>query len=195
MAGGVAALVAIMAKARLDTSELLKVPKIAEAIKLRRRDLLKLLGMRLLSENRKDFQKKSNGGVGLDGIKWKPLAESTIARKSRRGKRNAKRKTTAGGIARPTAGAVIGVDTGLLRASSQPGFAKTATKGGTTRRATNVFIASQSAVTVGYAREYADYFDAERKLLPEKLPPGYVKALDETAQRFLDKITREVLGK
>lgn len=183
-----------MARARLDTSELLKVPKIAEAIKGRRRDLLKLLGTRLLSENRKDFQKKSTGGVGLDGIKWKPLAESTIARKSRRGKKNAKRKTTAGGITRPTAGAVIGVDTGLLRASSQPGFAKSETKDGKTRRASNVFIVKPNEITIGYAREYADFFDSERKLFPERIPPGYAKALDETAQRFLDKITREVLG-
>ncbi len=146
-----------------------------EFINNRRHDLLEILGIRLLSEAVDAFQEKSRGGTGSDGIKWAPLKPATIARKNRRGKRNAKRKTTKGGKKRPGAGSSqIGVDTGLMRASGQPGYAGNTQVGST-------------SVTVGYAMEYSHWFDETRKLLPEKMPDAWQKALDDSAQRFIDK--------
>jgi hypothetical protein len=182
-----------MAKVIFPASDLLAgLGSIATLVERRRAELLEILGVRFLSEAQQDFQRKSRGGKGNDGIKWKPLADATIERKGRRGVRNEKRKETAGGKPRPQAGSSqIGVDTGLMRASAQPGFSGSATtRSGQKRTATNVFAVSERSVTVGYAREYAEYFDEVRPLLPEKLPRYYQDALDDSAQRFLDKYVK-----
>lgn len=146
-----------------------------EFINKRRHDLLEILGIRVLSLAQEAFQEKSRGGTGSDGIKWAPLKPETIKRKNRRGKRNAKRKTTKGGKKRPTAGSSqIGVDTGLMRASGMPGYNGNTEVGST-------------SVTVGYAMEYAHWFDETRKLLPATMPDEWQQALDESAQRFIDR--------
>lgn len=183
----------VVAKVIFPASELTKgLGKISELINRRRADLLEILGVRLLSEAQRAFQQKSRGGTGSDGIKWKPLAEATIAHKGRRGKRNEKRKTTKGGKARPGAGSSqIGVDTGLLRSSAQPGFKGSATtKDGQQRTASNVFVVNERSVTVGYAREYAEYFDEVRPLMPEVMPVEWQRALDDSAQRFIDQYVK-----
>ena len=182
-----------MAKVTFPASDLLKAFRGLEmAIERRRTELMSVLGTRLLSEAQKAFQDKSRGGRGSDGITWKKLAASTIERKTRRGRRNDKRRKTKGGKARPPAGSTnIGVDTGLLRASAQPGFSGTATTAdGQRRTASNVFIVNERSVTVGYAREYAEYFDAVRPLMPDVLPKEWQDALNESAQNFLDRYVR-----
>lgn len=147
---------------------------------------MRVIGVQTLSLAQIAYGVKSNGGTGSDGIRWKPLAESTKAKKSKRGKRNDNRKATKSGKARPAAGStVIGIDTGLQRASGSPGF--TAAGGG------NVLRVTPNSVTVGYGRSYSKYFDEERKLLPERLPEEWERQLDATIERRADKILREVL--
>lgn len=45
------------------------------------RQLKLRVGVAVLSQVQQDFVRKSRGGTGKDGIKWKPLAPSTIARR------------------------------------------------------------------------------------------------------------------
>lgn len=171
-----------MAKVVFPASELLGgLRALSQLVDKRRGELLEILGVRLLSESQKAFQAKSRGGQGSDGIKWKSLAASTIERKGRRGKRNEKRKKTAGGKARPGAGSSqIGVDTGLMRASGQPGAKGSLVPNG------------EQSVTVGYSMEYATYFDEIRPLMPDKMPAAWQNALDDSAQRFINKYVEGV---
>lgn len=150
--------------------------------------VLEAMGVQLLSLSKQAYIVKSRGGTGSDGIKWKPLAESTIARKNKRGKANANRKKTKGGKARPTGGNVaIGIDTGLQLNSATPGFK--APGGGNIMRLTN------TDVTVGYGREYSKYFDEHRPLLPVKLPESWEKLLGKILERWALNLLREKLGK
>ncbi len=151
-------------------------------------DVLHVIGVQLLSFVSLDYDTKSRGGTGTDGIAWKLLAASTIAKKTKRGKRNEKRKTTKSGKARPGAGSTaIGIDTGLQRASAQPGFS--AAGGG------NKFVVDATGVTVGFQRSYSGYFDEERPLLPTKLPEAWQRECDDILNRWGAKILERNLGK
>lgn len=66
----------------------------------------------------------------------------------------------------------IGVDTGLQRASAQPGFRSNDGKGG------NVLQVTDAQVTVGYGRNYSVHFDAHRQLLPQELPQTWLDRLE-----------------
>lgn len=141
------------------------------------KNLLNAIGVALLSESQQAYRVKSRGGTGSDGIAWKPLAASTIEKRNRRGKVNAKRLTTKSGKARPAGGSVsIGIDTGLQLSSASPGFKD------------NILSIEPAAVTVGYGRSYSKYFDDERPLLPSKLPPRWRDVCDNIVFRWLKSI-------
>lgn len=149
--------------------------------------VLEAMGVRVLSFAKQAYVVKSRGGTGDDGIKWAPLAASTIAARNRRGKRNAKRKTTKGGKARPPERSVaIGIDTGLQLNSANPGFR--ATGGGNIMRLTNTDI------TVGFGRFYSGYFDAKRALLPLTLPPKWSAELGQIVMRWAVGLLRKHAG-
>jgi len=181
-----------------------------EQLQQKRNELLETMGVQLLTDIHLDYRTKARGGTGVDGIKWKPLAESTIEKKNRKG---AKQSRTAAKRAqkqvdqkkrgRPSnktkaaksflassAGTEIGVDTGLQRASAQPGFQGGDGKGG------NLFEIDDTGVTVGFAREYSVYFDEDRTLLPETLPEPWAEAQEEVikewAQNILDEGMKEL---
>lgn len=117
--------------------------------------VLRTIGVAILSDSQQAYRTKSRGGVGSDGIRWSPLKPSTIAKKNRRGKQNANRKTTKSGKARPAGGIVaIGIDTGLQLASGSPGF--NAAGGG------NILRITDRDVVIGYGRSYSRYFDEKR---------------------------------
>lgn len=148
------------------------------------RPALEALGVSIISKSQIAYRVKSRGGTGSDGIKWKPLAASTIDKRNRRGKQNAKRTTTKSGKTRPVGGTVsIGIDTGLQLSSASPGFS--ATGGG------NVFRLTNTSITVGYGRFYSVYFDEERPLLPDKLPAPWVKDLEEIVGRWAAELLRK----
>lgn len=151
------------------------------------RPCLEAMGVSVLSQSQLDYRTKSRGGTGTDGIKWKPLAASTIAKRNRRGKKNANRKTTKSGKARPVGGSVsIGIDTGLQLSSASPGFS--AAGGG------NIFRLTSTSITVGYGRIYSKYFDEARPLLPDYLPDSWRKRLESIVGRWAESIIRgEVL--
>lgn len=168
---------------RFPTDEIRKKAAAAQQdLRDKAKDILEVLGVRLLSFAQLDYRTKARGGTGTDGIKWKPLAEETIRAKNRRGKRNAKRKTTKTGKARPGGDASeIGVNTGLQRASAAPGFRAGDGQGG------NVFELDNTSVTVGYGREYSEHFDKDRPLLPNGLPDAWAKELEVTLGQWGDE--------
>jgi len=79
---------------------------IAQAVQLR-------AGVALLSQVQQDFLIKSRGGVGRDGIQWRPLQARTIARR-RQGPKRSRRK------GKPSAVDILR-DTGELLRSLSPG--------------------------------------------------------------------------
>lgn len=176
-------------------------------LKRQKKKLLKQLGLQLLSNAELDYETKGRGGTGTDGIKWDPLAASTIAAKNRKGNRQSgtaakdakrtvkgakrggqtKKQKAARSFLSASAGTQIGVDTGLQRASARPGFISEDGKGG------NVLDVEEDAVTVGYGREYSEYFDEKRPLLPKDLPSDWEKDLDKTTEEWADEIIKDKL--
>lgn len=151
------------------------------------RPVLEALGVRVLSYARQDYVTKSRGGRGTDGISWAALAPATIKARNRRGKANAKRKTTKSGKSRAFGGSVaIGIDTGLQLNSSSPGFV--AAGGG------NVFRLTNTDITVGFGRTYSEFFNAKRPLLPDRLPDVWRKELEAIVERWGEELLRETLG-
>lgn len=138
-------------------------------------DGLQLIGIALLSEIKLDFEKKSKGGTGASGIKWKALKESTIIRKNKRAGKKAFRDLSQ---------SQINVDRGLLRSSVTPGF--TSAEGGNVLEVDTAGL----SVTVGYGMEYAEYVDVKRTLIPEELPVEWIDTIEETlttwGQNILD---------
>lgn len=117
--------------------------KIADQLSAGLPDVMLAVGVEIAGYVSEDFEKKSRGGTGEGGIKWAPLAEATIKKKAKRAK---------GG----DTSTQIGVDTGLMRSTIQPGFKADDNKGG------NVLEAKGNEVTVGFGRSYAKYFDEGR---------------------------------
>lgn len=151
------------------------------------RPCLEAMGVSLLSNSQQAYLQKSKGLRGSDGITWAPLAPSTIEKRNRRGKVNAKRKTTKSGKVRPTGGSVdIGRDTGLQLSSARPGFS---VGGGG-----NIFRLTNTSVTVGYGMSYSKYFDEDRALLPDKVPDPWVAQLEAIVGRWAEAIMKGRLG-
>ena len=162
-----------------------KLGNVEKRIEREQKNILEAVGVKLLSFAMQDYRTKSRGGVGSDGITWKPLKPATIKSKNRRG---SKRKTTKSGKARPGIGSsAIGIDTGLQQNSAAPGFSGPDGKGG------NVMLVTENDVTVGYGRSYSGYFDEERPLLPEKLPVEWKEECEKLVARQVEKIIREGL--
>lgn len=152
------------------------------------RPCLEAMGVSVLSQSQQAYRVKSRGGTGSDGLKWKKLAQSTIDKRNRRGKPNAKRTKTKSGKARPLGGGVeIGRDTGLQLSSASPGFK--AAGGG------NIFRLTNTSITVGYGRSYSKYFDEARPLLPVKLPDPWRKKLEAIVGQWATKLLRGELDK
>lgn len=149
------------------------------------------MGVQLLSFAKLDYVTKGRGGTGTDGITWKPLAESTIKAKARKGsaKRNRKRTRTKSGKARPGKGAnQIGVDSGLQLASMAPGFRGDDGKGG------NFLEVLGNQVTVGVNRTYSEHFDRERPIFPTELPASWQPPLEKIVDRWANKILSDSMG-
>ena len=160
-----------------------KLKATASKITTAQKNIMEAVGVKLLSFAKQDYRTKSRGGVGSDGITWKPLKASTIKSKNRRG---SKRKTTKGGKARPGMGSsAIGIDTGLQQNSAAPGFNGPDGKGG------NVLTVTDHDVTVGFARSYSGYFDAARPLLPATLPEKWREECEAIAARGIERIFRD----
>ncbi len=89
------------------------------------------------------------------------------------------RKAHADYMHKMTSSHQIGVDTGRLRDSSQPGYDGGDSKGG------NLFEATEQSVKVGYGRTYAKFFDEKRKLLPaqDNVPQEWIAGLEKIAHR------------
>lgn len=148
-------------------------------------ELLETMGVQLLADAQLDYLTKSKGGTGKDGVTWKPLAPSTIRKKNRRGSQKKDRKTKSGKALPGPTQSDIGVDTGLQRASASPGFIGPDGKGG------NFFEQDENSVTVGYNREYSEYFDEARPLLPDELPQDWQENQEQIVTEWAEKLLDE----
>ena len=176
------------------------------ASKRERADLLERFGDIVLRSARDNYEKKSEGGTGSDGIKWKPNHPRTIARKARkspkvknlveqrkrlakligraseaRSRRLRERRATLLRQIQRIEGQFadtnrIGVDTALQEASGIPEF-----DGGDGKGGNIIEFESDRAITVGYGRTYSEKFDSVRKLFPEELPAPVESLLEEEA--------------
>lgn len=145
-------------------------------IEASKKELLDLIGVRLVSFAKQDYRTKSRGGIGTDGIQWAANSPSTIARKNARAPKGNKKKLTKSGKIRPGVNSVgIGIDSGLQQSSVSPTYDK-------------------NGVTVEYHRTYAEYFDEKRKLLPEELPDTWRDSLEQIAVRHVERKIREGFG-
>jgi len=171
-------------------------------------DIMLAIGEEMTGFILEDFETKSRGGVGANGIQWAPLNPKTIKKKAKRAK---------GG----DTSTQIGVDTGLMRATIQPGFSDPDGKGG------NVMEVKGGEVTVGFGRAYAKYFDEgtspraskanakqgvlqtlassaanavaktgnpSRPLVPDKLPSDWREAAEEILAEEIERIISDKLG-
>lgn len=171
-------------------------------------DIMLAIGEELTGFILEDFETKSRGGVGANGVQWAPLNEKTVKKKAKRAK---------GG----DTSTQIGVDTGLMRATVQPGFSDPDGKGG------NVMEVSGGEVTVGFGRAYAKYFDEgtspraskanadqgllktltssaveavaktgnpARPLIPDELPSDWREAAEEILAEEIELIWNSKLG-
>jgi hypothetical protein len=163
------------------------------------REVLNDVGIYLLSEVRLNFEEMSNRGSGIDGTKWKEHALSTAITKAEKGgwrppdrKKKDKRQSIFQVMSKVEKGTYtenvnppqsqIGVDTGLLRNSSVPGY-KGDAEGG------NLFEVDlpSASVTVGFGRSYAKFFDKDRPLIPAETPKDWQDGAEEIVQDWLDQ--------
>lgn len=204
-----------MLKITVTTSVPEKIARAIADMDRREAALLQELGQELLSLQRLDFEVKSRGGTGIDGTKWKPLAESTLLRKARKSakfranekrvrKLKAKLKTAKTESERkgimdkiraetaPVPQAQIGVDTGIMRNCVVPGYKAPDGDGG------NILEIRGSSVTVGYAREYVPWFDEgtdrmpARPIMPNTVPAPWQDKLEKVVSNWLQDITKDI---
>jgi len=170
--------------------------------------LLQEVGVYLLQRQRFSFEAKSRGGVGDDGVKWKPLAESTEIKKARKAKgfraARAKVRKLKGQLGKATTAAQrqrirdkmktasaatavprsqIGVDTGILRNCVTPGYRAPDGNGG------NVMQVTGNRVALKYDRSYAAYFDDVRPLFPpdDRLPKSWLDGVEQIVNEWIDE--------
>lgn len=136
-------------------------------------EVLNDVGVYLLGEVRLNFEELSKRGTGVDGTKWRELDPETEKKKARKGGWKGKGDPPK---------SQIGVDTGLLRNSSVPGF-KGDGEGG---NLLEVDLQSAS-VTVGFARSYAKFFDKDRPLIPTEAPKDWVEGAEEIVGDWLQE--------
>lgn len=205
---------------KISTDIAAQTSKVKAEILRRHAELLEKLGVEILKRVAKAYNEKARGRTGADGITWRDLDRKTLEARVRRRSparrivqrrrdlasqiRNTKGKGSGSRIAKLRAKRkerleklqslidkevsrhMIGVDTGLQRASASPGF-KGDVDGG------NVFNvdAKLGQATVGFRRTYSDYFDEDRKLIPERLPADWLESLENIAEEHFNQILKE----
>jgi hypothetical protein len=191
----------------------------ANALQRHGQELHRIAGVYVLNQSRLAYIAKSKGQQGSDGITWKPIARGTAearvrrraparrivakrrqlaeriksekseaAREKLRKQREAESAKLQALIDAEHAKAKTGIDTGLQINSAQPGYQPPDGQGG------NVFRLQQNQVTVGFGRSYSTYFDAQRTLLPERLPVAWEQGLSKLLTKTVEQILREALG-
>lgn len=180
-----------MFKIRVDSRTAAELRNAADAIDNQMAGLLQEIGQSVLSNSRLDFEAKSQGKTGAGGITWAPLEPSTERQKARRGRKPGRTKRGKTRKRDRVTGAKvgksqIGVNTGLLRNSSKPGYTGPDGRGG------NILDVNEHQVTVGYGRSYAEYFDADRPLLPAEVPPEWQDDIDAIVNQWADNIFGKV---
>jgi len=177
--------------------------KARETLRTTLPSLLQQVGVYVLQEQKFSFESKSRGGTGADGVKWKPLADSTEVKKARKSKafKGRQKRLRALGKRLKAAksdkqrskivgqidglGSVpksqIGVDRGMLRNSSTPGYAGPDGQGG------NVLEVKGNRVSVEYGRSYAKWFDEKRPLFPTTAPQSWVDGIDSIVRDWVDQ--------
>lgn len=136
---------------------------------------LTVVGNKVIDLIQHDFRVKSDGGVGLDGIAWRELKEATLERRRRKG-------IQGDGILHET-GELYGSLTVPL--SDDPNAARP--KG-------QVFEIEPGRATVGTeglkadAHQFGTVNIPARPIVPDAMPPGWEREIDESIERALEKV-------
>jgi hypothetical protein len=136
---------------------------------------LTVIGNRILDLIQHDFRTKSDGGVGLDGIRWLELKEATLERRRRKG----------------IDGEQILKETGELYASLTPSQSDDP---GAPRPVGQVFDLSPGRVTVGTEGTKADVHQygsgrvPARPIVPDSSPSGWEHEIDDAVEKALEKV-------
>lgn len=183
----------------IDTSGLVRKIEEVERRLSDTGDVLQDVGVFVLGEVRQDFETLSRGGTSkADGRQWKPLAKSTEVMKAMKGgwrppgqKKSAPKQNVFQILKAVSKGqyddvnppkSQVGVDTGMLRNASAPGVQG------------NLFDVDeqQARVTVGYGVKHARFFNADRPLLPERVPSewseGCIEIVDEWFRQVIEPL-------
>lgn len=134
----------------------------------------RLLNFRLanamLSQVQQDFKRKARGEVGKDGVKWAPLAPSTIRKRmAKERKAQGNRKTSKRFVGQFE----IGIDTARMIRSLAAGVTEAALP----TNPDTVILSALASISVGTNVPYAEYFHAGRG---SKQPARPIVPLDGT---------------
>lgn len=136
-----------------------RIAKVRSGIESAKPQIVADCGSRLVGLAKLYFNTLYSGGTAVDGRKWQPLKESTILKRRSMARRG---KLAASALA-------MGVVTGEMRRSLTSQV-------------------SGNRVRVLYTSKTQNFFTHSRPLLPDRLPPSWLQALEEIAQGRLDLI-------
>lgn len=154
--------------------------RLRSEIRAERKKQARETGREVLKLEKANFQSKSKGGIGDGGVKWAPLAESTLIRKARQvqaaANRKGKKKTLR---AVSMAAAVIGVQTKRML------------------KALKVIYAGPRSVVVGYevttAAWWQRIFNYTRELMPTPLPPKWLRPSEQRFAAAVEAKAKQIL--
>jgi len=208
-----------MLKITLNTTLPAAVNKVIADFDRKQAALLQEIGTTVLSRQRLSFEKKSRGGIGDDGVQWKPLAESTERRKAgkerdTKTKMNKVRKLK--GQLKKAKGELRAATTKQKRdklfdriktletkisVESKPAKSQIGVDTGLMRntvipgykagdsKGDNIFEVQGATVTVGYGREYAPWFDEGTERQPAR--PLMPNAMPPTWATAIDRVVQD----
>ncbi len=134
-----------------------QLQELSQALDRQQPQTLAAIGRDLVTSAHRDFQTKSRGGTGADGVRWPAVTPTEARRKARLGKR------------------AIGVRTGELGDLAN-------------LRAT---VVTDSVFVTFQDQPKANYFNAQRPLLPSRLPTPWYRSADRTLQDGVDAVAAQ----
>lgn len=154
--------------------------RLRSEIRAERKKQARETGREVLTLEKANFETKSGGGIGANGVKWVPLAESTLIRKARqiqaannrKGKKNTFRAVG-------MAAAVIGVQSKRMR------------------KALKIIKVGPTFVEVGYevskAAWWQKVFNFYRQLMPAPLPSEWLRPSENRFAAAVEAKAKQIL--
>jgi hypothetical protein len=178
-----------------------------------RRSALDAIGVRVFSWVQIAYEQKSRRQTDAFGVRWDDITPAAIAgrimkrkvgeelrRKLPRGAEFAKNRAAIiyraitdpdflpkfyRAFQREMVNVAIGIDTGRLRRSLQPGRVYGPGE--------SVMVNNGRSILMGTAVRYAGFFDEKRPIFPTQLPQKYLDELQQIAADVIEKVFRRVM--